>query len=50
MSHENEPRVLVVDDDADICQNLVEIFHALGSQADFALDGPAALELGGSSG
>jgi len=45
MSHGGEPRILVVDDDADICHNLVDILHDLGYQADFALNGPAALEL-----
>ncbi len=45
MNQRNEPRILVVDDDADICHNLVDILQDLGYQADFALNGPAALEL-----
>jgi DNA-binding NtrC family response regulator len=36
---------LVVDDDADICHNLLDILQDLGYQADFALNGPAALDL-----
>jgi CheY-like chemotaxis protein len=36
---------LVVDDDADICHNLVDILHDLGFQADSALNGLAALDL-----
>lgn len=45
MRQGQQSRILVVDDDADICHNLVDILHDLGYQADFALDGPAALEL-----
>jgi two-component system response regulator HydG len=45
MSQENRSRILVVDDDADICHNLVDILHDLGYDADFALNGLAALEL-----
>jgi len=45
MSQRDDPRILVVDDDADICHNLVDILHDLGYQADFALNGLAALDL-----
>jgi two-component system response regulator HydG len=39
------PRILVVDDDEDICRNLTDILSDLGYQVDAALDGPSALEL-----
>jgi CheY-like chemotaxis protein len=39
------PRILVVDDDPDICRNLSDILVDLGYRVDFALDGPSALEL-----
>jgi DNA-binding NtrC family response regulator len=45
MSPRNHSRILVVDDDADICLNLVDILLDLGYHADFALGGPAALDL-----
>ena len=41
----NAPRILVVDDDQDICRNLSDILTDLGYQVDYAHDGPAALEL-----
>ena len=44
MSHD-PPRILVVDDDVDICRNLVDILSDLGYEADYAHDGPSALEL-----
>ena len=44
MSHD-PPRILVVDDDVDICRNLSDILSDLGYQVDSALDGPSALEL-----
>jgi two-component system, NtrC family, response regulator HydG len=40
-----EPRILVVDDDPDICDNLRDILCDLGYQVDTAHDGPSALEL-----
>jgi DNA-binding response OmpR family regulator len=43
-SHE-PPRILVVDDDQDICRNLSDILSDLGYQVDAAHDGPSALEL-----
>jgi DNA-binding NtrC family response regulator len=39
------PWILVVDDDADTCQNLADILTDLGYRVDTAPDGPAALEL-----
>jgi DNA-binding response OmpR family regulator len=39
------PSILVVDDDADTCGNLADIFADLGYRVDTAPDGPAALEL-----
>ena len=45
MTCEGNPRILVVDDDADICRNLSDILTDLGYSVDFALDGPSALEL-----
>jgi CheY-like chemotaxis protein len=41
------PRILVVDDDADIRDNLSDILSDLGYHVDAAHDGPAALELVG---
>jgi CheY-like chemotaxis protein len=38
-------RILVVDDDPDICRNLSDILSDLGYQVDFAHDGLSALEL-----
>jgi CheY-like chemotaxis protein len=45
MTRRDEPRILVVDDDPDICHNLSDILIDLGYSVDFAHDGPAALEL-----
>ena len=45
MTRREEPRILVVDDDPDICDNLSDILSDLGYQVDTAHDGPAALEL-----
>ena len=39
------PRILVVDDDQDICRNLTDILSDLGYQVDVAHDGLSALEL-----
>ncbi len=39
------PRILVVDDDADICRNLCDILSDLGYEVDSAPDGPTALAL-----
>jgi CheY-like chemotaxis protein len=44
MSHD-PPRILVVDDDVDICRNLSDILSDLGYRVDSAYDGPSALEL-----
>jgi two-component system, NtrC family, response regulator HydG len=44
MSHE-PPRILVVDDDMDICRNLSDILTDLGYRVDVAQDGASALEL-----
>jgi CheY-like chemotaxis protein len=46
MSHD-PPRILVVDDDIDICRNLSDILSDLGYDVDTAHDGPSALELAG---
>jgi CheY-like chemotaxis protein len=40
-----DARILVVDDDPDICRNLSDILTDLGYQVDFAHDGLSALEL-----
>jgi two-component system response regulator HydG len=45
MRGQDPPRILVVDDDQDICRNLSDILSDLGYQVDSALDGPSALEL-----
>jgi two-component system, NtrC family, response regulator HydG len=45
MTRREEPRILVVDDDPDICANLRDILGDLGYQVDTAHDGPAALDL-----
>jgi CheY-like chemotaxis protein len=45
MTRPNESRILVVDDDLDICLNLTDILTDLGYRVDYALDGPSALEL-----
>jgi two-component system response regulator HydG len=41
----DEPSVLLVDDDVDICLNLADILVDLGYRVDSAHDGPTALEL-----
>jgi two-component system, NtrC family, response regulator HydG len=45
MTRRDEPWILVVDDDPDICLNLTDILTDLGYRVDYALDGPSALEL-----
>jgi two-component system, NtrC family, response regulator HydG len=45
MTRQNEPWILVVDDDPDICLNLTDILTDLGYRVDYALNGPSALEL-----
>jgi two-component system, NtrC family, response regulator HydG len=45
MTRPHEPRILVVDDDPDICQNLTDILSDLGYEVDCAHNGLAALEL-----
>ena len=45
MTRREAPRILVVDDDPDICDNLSDILSDLGYQVDTAHDGPSALEL-----
>jgi DNA-binding response OmpR family regulator len=45
MTGEHAPRILVVDDDRDICRNLGDILTDLGYEVDCAQDGPAALGL-----
>lgn len=45
MTSRPEPRILVVDDDPDICQNVCDILADLGYQVDSALDGTSALNL-----
>ncbi|HKI20852.1 MAG TPA: response regulator, partial [Isosphaeraceae bacterium] len=45
MTRPDEPRILVVDDDLDICLNLTDILTDFGYRVDYALDGPSALEL-----
>ncbi len=45
MTRGSAPRILVVDDDPDICDNLSDILSDLGYQVDTAHDGPSALEL-----
>jgi CheY-like chemotaxis protein len=47
MTRSTDPQILVVDDDPDICRNLSDILTDLGYRVDYALDGPAALELVG---
>lgn len=41
----DHPRIMIVDDDADICRNLSDILVDLGYRAEAAHDGPSALEL-----
>jgi two-component system, NtrC family, response regulator HydG len=45
MLNSREPRVLVVDDELDTCDNLSDILTDLGYQVDCACDGLTALEL-----
>jgi DNA-binding response OmpR family regulator len=45
MTRQDAPRILVVDDDRDICRNLSDILTDLGYQVDSAHDGLSALEL-----
>jgi two-component system, NtrC family, response regulator HydG len=45
MTSNDPPRILVVDDDQDICRNLSDILTDLGYEVDMAHDGPSALEL-----
>jgi CheY-like chemotaxis protein len=45
MTPTNDPLILLVDDDVDICRNLTDILTDLGYQVDSAHDGPSALEL-----
>ncbi|HWE37564.1 MAG TPA: response regulator [Isosphaeraceae bacterium] len=45
MTSPNEPSILVVDDDTDICRNLTDILSDLGYRVDTAHDGPSALRL-----
>ena len=39
------PRIVIVDDDEDICRNLADILSDLGYRAEVVHDGPSALEL-----
>jgi two-component system, NtrC family, response regulator HydG len=41
----DEPSILLVDDDIDICSSMADIIADLGYHVDVAHDGPAALEL-----
>jgi DNA-binding NtrC family response regulator len=45
MKLNGEPRILIVDDDVDICRNLSDILTDMGYQADLAHDGLTALGL-----
>ncbi len=45
MMRQEAPRILVVDDDPDIRENLSDILTDLGYHVDIASDGPSALEL-----
>jgi two-component system, NtrC family, response regulator HydG len=45
VTQQNPARILVVDDDPDICRNLSDILTDLGFKVDCAQDGLAALEL-----
>jgi DNA-binding NtrC family response regulator len=40
-----DPKILIVDDDVDICRNLTDILTDLDYRVDSAHDGPSALEL-----
>jgi DNA-binding NtrC family response regulator len=41
----DEPSILLVDDDIDICSNLADILGDLGYRVEVAYDGPSALEM-----
>lgn len=41
----HKPRLLIVDDEQDICSNLADIFGDLGYAVQVAYDGPSALEM-----
>lgn len=41
----NTPTILLVDDDADICENMADILSDRGFRVDVAHDGSSALEL-----
>jgi DNA-binding NtrC family response regulator len=45
MSDSAQPSILVVDDEPDICRNLVDIFSDFGYRVEMAFDGPSALAL-----
>jgi CheY-like chemotaxis protein len=45
MTHLQKPRILVVDDDRDTCQNLSDILTDLGYRVHCAFDGLSALKL-----
>lgn len=45
MTDPTQPCILVVDDEPDICRNLVDIFSDLGYQVEMACDGQSALDL-----
>jgi DNA-binding NtrC family response regulator len=45
MTETRPPRILLVDDDVDICRNLTDILTDMGYGVDSAHDGPSALEL-----
>ena len=45
MTPTHQLRVLVVDDEPDICSNLKDILSDVGYRVDCSCDGPSALEL-----
>src|SRR5262249_46770539 len=45
MTAKGDPKILIVDDDVDICRNLTDILTDLNYRVAFAHDGPSALEL-----
>jgi DNA-binding NtrC family response regulator len=45
MTANGEPKILIVDDDVDICRNLSDILTDMGYQVDMAHEGHSALEL-----
>ncbi len=45
MAASSQPRILIVDDEADTCANLSDIFSDFGYHVDTAHDGPSALKL-----